>query len=366
MSPARKRSGSRPARLPLSERVLTVRFREANIAAWLFIASLGIITRTAFFGNLSDAVVVTVVLDTIGFLLTCLVHVLIRSRVPQPFPTLKLLPLIVIGAVLGGMIQMGAAEGLRSLSFAHGEFQRAFGGRHVPLLYYTSIFLGWALGYFWLTADVSARLERVRRSEAQSAAARAELQQLKVQLDPHFLFNALNTVTAEIPERPDVALEMTRRIAGYMRYCLDHKERSVCWLCDEIDAVRSYLRIQELRFDSHLTCTVDMDPQAEHVLVPHLILQGLVENAVKHGLRPATGAPLRINVSVRLDADRLMIVVTNPGRYAPGARPAGGLGLANLRRRLQLHYPDGHDLAIMQDGDLVSVRLVLRGAICFA
>lgn len=357
---SRKAPASPPAPfLPLS-------FWQVNLVAWIFIAFLGLFMRTIFFGDLKDAAIATSVLDPIGYLMTSLVHRALRHSLRFPLPVLKIFPLLLLGVVLGGAIQMAAAEGLRMLEVSDGQFQRAFGGRYVPMLYYSSIFMGWALGYFWLTADVAGRAESARRSEAQFAAARAELQQLRVQLDPHFLFNALNTVTAEIPDRPEVALEMTRRIASYMRYCLDHKERSVCVLSEEIEATRSYLRIQELRFDGHLNCAVDMDPQAEHVLVPHLILQGLVENAVKHGLRPMSEAPLRIDVSARMTADQLCIVVTNPGTYAPGARSAPGLGLANLRRRLELHYPDGHHLSIAQEGDLVRVRLTLRGPIRFA
>lgn len=341
------------------------RFWLANFTAWVFISVLGIATRTLFFGNFFDAVVVTLALDAIGFGLTGLAHELLRHRRRPQFPAYGLIPLALVFALIGGLIETGAAEGLRTLSFSHGEFQRAYGGRVVPFLYYSTIFLGWALGYLWLTADVAARAEQVSRSEAQSAAARAELQQLKVQLDPHFLFNALNTLTAEIPERPDVALEMVRGIAGYMRYCLDHKDRSVCPLADEIEAVRAYLRIQELRFDSGLTCTVDLDPEASDFPVPHLILQGLLENAVKHGLRPTTGAPLRIRVRARLDAGVLAITVTNPGTYAPRPGAHGGLGLVNMRRRLELHYPERHHFTVAQEGTLVVARLSLKGPICF-
>lgn len=340
-------------------------FWRANLAAWVLISALGVATRTVFFGSVLDAAIVTLVLDAIGFGLTGIAHEVLR-RQPRPrFPALRLIPLVMLAALVGGAIEMAAAEGLRALSFSSGEFQRAFGGRVVPMLYYTAIFLGWALGYFWLTADLAARKEQLRRSEAQSAAARAELQQLRVQLDPHFLFNALNTVTAEIPERPDIALEMVRRISSYMRYCLDHQDRSVCRLADEIEAARSYLRIQELRFDSSLTCVVSLDPEAQDFPVPHLILQGLLENATKHGLRPTTGAPLRIKVEARVEGDVLSILVTNPGSYAPRARRVPGLGLANIRRRLELHYPGRHHFAVGQEGPQVVARMSLKGPLCY-
>lgn len=348
--------GTFPAFSPLFWRI--------NLAIWSFIAVLGVGTRTLFFGNVGDAVIVTVVLDTCGFLLTGAAHELLRLR-PYALSPRTVIVLVVVAAFSGGLLEMAVAEGLRALSFSTGAFQTAFGGRGVPVFYYTTIFLGWALGYFWLSADVAQRAEKLRRSEAQSAAVRAELQQLRVEIDPHFLFNALNTVAAEIPESPDKALEMVRRIAGYMRYCLDHQERSVCRLADEIEAARSYLRIQEMRFDDCLACTVDLDPRVVDFPVPHLFLQGLLENAVRHGLLPTTGAPPQIRVSARLEGNGLAVVVANPGTYAPRPRPASGLGLANLRRRLELHYPGGHRFSVAQEGPLVVARLWMQEPICF-
>lgn len=121
-----------------------------------------------------------------------------------------------------------------------------------------------------------------------------------------------------------------------MRYGLDHKDRSACPLADEIAAARAYLRIRELRFDKALTCSVDVDADAEDVLVPHLILQGLLENAVKHGLRPTTGAPLRIEVTARRVGGALHMLVSHPATYPPRREPARGLGPVNIRRRLEL------------------------------
>ncbi|KPL68498.1 hypothetical protein SZ64_10515 [Erythrobacter sp. SG61-1L] len=360
--PAEPLGGDLPAMRPAH----AVPFWLANLAVWVFISLLGVSTRTLFFGNFTDALVVTLALDAIGFALTTLAHEVLRRRPRPHFPAMGVVLLVVLASIGGGAVEMLAAEGLRGLSFSTGEFQQAYGGRIVPLLYYMAIFMGWALGYFWLTADVAARTEQLHRSEAQSAATRAELQQLKVQLDPHFLFNALNTLTAEIPERPDVALEMVHGISAYMRYCLDHRDRSACALASEIEATRAYLRIQELRFDAALTCGVDLDPEAADFPVPHLILQGLLENAVKHGLRPTTGAPLRIHVGAQLRNGVLEVLVSNPGKYAPGQEMLGGLGLINIRRRLELHYPGRHHFSITQEEDRVVARMILQGAPCFA
>ena len=205
----------------------------------------------------------------------------------------------------------------------------------------------------------------MRRHRAREEALRAELHQLRLQLDSHFLFNVLNTVAMEIPGEPETALEMIHRITAYLRYLLENQTRRICPLSDEIEAMMAYIRIQELRFEGRLDCVVEVDPAARPVAVPHLILQPLVENAVKHGLRsPAKRFAVGITVECR-GAD-LVIEISNPGRLEAGERDRPAIGLANIRRRLELHYPLGHALTLTQAGDNVIARLMLRGAACFA
>ena len=180
----------------------------------------------------------------------------------------------------------------------------------------------------------------------------------------NLLFNALNTVAMEIPDAPDTALEMTHRIAGYLRYSLDHHNRGICPLVDEIEAMRAYVRIHELRFESHLDCVVEMEPTAGSIAVPHLILQPLVENAVKHGLQAPT-ARFTVAISVEHNDDDLVIEVSNPGRLEMAERNRPAVGLANVRRRLELHYPLRHELSLAETDHTVIARLKLRGSACF-
>ncbi|MEP9375276.1 histidine kinase [Aquabacter sp. CN5-332] len=341
-------------------------FWQANLAGWAIIALFNVASRTVFFGDFGDALARTLIFDSIGFCLTCLGHFLMRGRLRSRKSVIVMIPLALAFCVVGAGAQWAVAELLRHAAYTEAVFRNPAGGRYITLIYYTMIFFSWTLSYLWLSADRAFHSEQVQRSRAESMAARAELQQLRIQLDPHFLFNALNTVAAETHERPDVALEMIRRICDYMRYCLDHQLRSACPLADEIDAARAYLRIQELRYDGRLNCAVRLEPEAGDFPVPHLILQGLVENAVKHSLGPATDIPLRITVAARIEGEHLRIEVTNPGTYAPCAKPGSGLGLANIRRRLELHYPEEHHLSVAQEQDLVCVRITVRGPICFA
>lgn len=360
--PPRQAADAAPKdRAILSPQVGEGSFWLAHTVAWLFIAVFGVVSRFAAFDSIGLAVALTMVLDPVGFVLTALAHATFLSHTGLRPAVVAVL--VLVYSVLGGLLQMVLA-GLVKTHMVVAPASAMAEDPAIPVIYYTTIFLAWSLAYFWVRAEMAARTERAQRSEAQAAAMRAELQHLRLQLDPHFLFNALNTVAVEIPERPKVASEMTRRIAAYLRYSLDTHNRQVCPLADEIEAVRAYVRIQELRFEDRLHCEIEVDPAARSVSVPHLVVQGLVENAIKHGLR-SPAETLRVGVSVRRTGDETTVIeVTNPGLLS--AQGAGGpaVGLANTRRRLELHYPQRHELSLTQEGASVVARLVLRGRAC--
>ena len=339
-------------------------FWHANAAAWTFIALFGLISRLVAFNDLALAVTLTLVLDPIGFLLTSVAHRFYLERTEHRRAVIAAWALA--SAVSGGLLQMAVCNVVKNGLFPGLPEGNIAVSDAVPAVFYTAVFLGWSFAYFWIRADVDARTERMGRSEAQATAARAELQRLRLQLDPHFLFNALNTVAAEIPDNPEAALEMTLRISAYLRYLLDEQTRPVCLLSEEMEAVRAYVRIQELRFERRLRCTVEMDSSVRSVAVPHLAIQGLVENAVKHGLR-SSDETLDIRVSARRITDETVVIeVVNPGQLASHTGDRAALGLSNTRQRLELHYPLRHELSLTQDGSVTVARMVLKGSACFA
>ncbi len=107
-----------------------------------------------------------------------------------------------------------------------------------------TIFLGWSFGYFWLKAERDLRSETLLAEEAVREAHQMELQMLRAQLDPHFLFNSLNGIATEIHPHPDSATEMVRELSDYLRYSLDHRKRAISPLSDELDAMNAYLEIE--------------------------------------------------------------------------------------------------------------------------
>ena len=151
----------------------------------------------------------------------------------------------------------------------------------------------------------------------------AELRALRAQINPHFLFNSLNTVADLIVRDPARAETMTLRLASIFRHVLAHSSRPLTTVRDEIDFLRAYLYIEEARFGDRLRVEISVAPEAAGEEVPSLILQPLVENALKHGLGPKPG-PGRLSVSVAAEASHLAI--------ARGGRRRGARRTAAIRR----------------------------------
>jgi len=206
---------------------------------------------------------------------------------------------------------------------------------------------------------------RLRASELETELARTHLRALQMQLRPHFLFNALHTVAALVRTGESrKAVRTLSELGELLRWMLEEGETQLVPLRRELDLLDHYLRIEQIRFQDRLTTQVDVEPRALEALVPTLILQPLVENAVHHGLARAA-RPGRIDVSVHVDAPMLCIEVRDTGA---GPSPSGreGIGLGNTRARLERLYGSGHrfELRASENGGAVAqLRIPFQPAV---
>ena len=184
--------------------------------------------------------------------------------------------------------------------------------------------------------------ERERQAGALTTElVEARLQALRMQINPHFLFNTLNTISALIHERPDDADRMVVRLSELLRRTLDRGEVHEVPLRAELEFLRGYLDIEQMRFPERLTVTFDIEPATQDLLVPQLILQPLAENALRHGIMPREEGG-RIEISARIVAGpHLELKVRDNGNGLPAATGSpgrAGIGLRNIRARLTHLY----------------------------
>jgi len=203
--------------------------------------------------------------------------------------------------------------------------------------------------------------ERSNESERQTFELRllaqdAELRALRAQIDPHFLFNSLNSISALTTNDPAKARTMTLMLADFFRKSLDLGARSNIPLNDELALISEFLTIEQVRFGARLKVEQDIKEECQKVMVPPLILQPLVENAVRHGIAHLVdGGTIRIHCERR--GDRLVIQIENPIDLDRPRRKGSGLGLKNVRSRLDALYGNESRLDVEETNDYFQIKL---------
>lgn len=209
-----------------------------------------------------------------------------------------------------------------------------FGNFYLGVLLYTLIFII-CQGYLFFDSYVR---EKIRRSKVQTELADARLQTLKMQLQPHFLFNTLHSISALNLSDPMKANQMIARLGDFLRMTLDAADEQMVTLHEELDFLRCYLEIEQIRFSDRLTVEYDISDETLSTEVPHLILQPIVENAVKYGIAPFAGKGT-IKISAHKTNEKLFLQIKDNGEKANQAiatngNGSNGKGLNNVRLRL--------------------------------
>jgi len=202
---------------------------------------------------------------------------------------------------------------------------------------WAGVFLIWLTIYFLAIAVREHRSAQFRQSELARALHLAELRLLKSQVNPHFLFNALNTVRSLIADNPVRAQNAVTHLANTLRYTLSSRQDELVTLSQEIDIVADYLDLESMRFEDRLRIETHIPQDAAGARIPMMLLQTLVENAIKHGIAELPqGGLLRISATVHDDV--LNLEVENPRPAAPTHSAHESVGLRNARDRLRLLF----------------------------
>ncbi len=209
----------------------------------------------------------------------------------------------------------------------------------------------WSTLYFGLHSFWRYRQAEIDKWKMEARAEAARMEALKLQLNPHFFFNSLNSLRALIAQDPDRAQSMVTRLARLLRRTLMASDEKTVPLQEELSTARTYLELEKVRLEDRLRCDITMDDGTADALVPHLLVQTLAENAIKHGIAArADGGCLTITAT-REDG-MLEIRVTNPGSLDPAG---GGVGLENARERLRLLFGEAAHLTLEEsDGTVIA------------
>jgi hypothetical protein len=271
------------------------------------------------------------------------------NRYPRRY--LLHLPVFLAFAVSHTLLMWGTREAIYALlgwgHYDYGDMRyRFFMEGQKQLVVYVML-------YCLLRFIAYARANREREREL----TEAKLAALKMQLQPHFLFNALNMISAHVHDNPAVADAMLQHLSSFLRATLKASTAQEVSLREEIEFVESYLGIMKARFEERLTVDVALPADVRDTLVPHLLLQPLVENSIAHSLRDhARRAEIRI--AARRDGDRVRLIIEDNGPGINGAPSGDGIGLSNTIARLQHLYGERQALTL-QNRDEGGLRLTI-------
>jgi len=255
--------------------------------------------------------------------------------------------------LLAGFV--GTEVGIKILRFV---FIFAFSEEdHLRLLAMNSIFAAlfgtFAIIYFTMKANAEKMAATLKEKELNEERltrlkSEAELQALQAKINPHFLFNTLNSIASLISENPKAAEATVEKLSELFRYTLKNAEQNSVTIAEELSIVRTYLEIEKVRFSKRMEYEIHCDPALNEFTIPALIIQPLVENSIKHGIAPEIDGG-KIFVSVTRKEQFLHISVTDNGKGLGNERNSNGFGLRSIEERLQLRYGESASLRVVPD-----------------
>jgi signal transduction histidine kinase len=329
-------------RAPLSQSKLFWLLQMAGWTGWMIVFGL----RDAFWGQPVTFYLTLCLEAGAGFLLTCCLRLVYRKvgRVTRAWGARATAVLVASGIAALIWQPLKNYSQIEQLSEFEELYHFGVSAYFVGVLSYSyAVFLGWSGLYFSLKLYLRLGEERRSRIQAEALAVEAQLKMLRYQINPHFLFNTLNAINSLLllDDAPRARV-MIQRLSEFLRYSLEGEAAAKVTLEEEIRSVRAYLEIESVRFEDRLAIQLNIETGLASCSVPSLILQPLVENAVKHGITQSE-KPGTVFVSASRGDNHLMLIVsdTGPGFTVDGHHQLEpGLGWKNTEQRLALHYGD--------------------------
>ena len=213
-----------------------------------------------------------------------------------------------------------------------------------------------ALSWLWFTVREQQEIEN-RKAATEKLAREAELSRLRLQLQPHFLFNSLNSISALAGAKPEEARKMIQQLSDFLRGTLKKDDQQLVSLSEELQHLKLYLEIEKVRFGHRLKTEIKHDEADLSMQLPSLLLQPIVENAIKFGLYDTTGE-ITITLTAKMEENYLIVIIENPFDPATSRPKQGtGFGLSSVQRRLYLLYARQDLLATRQNGNIFTTTV---------
>lgn len=222
----------------------------------------------------------------------------------------------------------------------------------------------WSSLYFGIKYAIDWQNEKKHANQAEMLAQKAQMEMLRYQLNPHFLFNSLNSIRALVDENQNSAKEMITELSEFLRYSLLHKDATFVSLSNELEAVKHYFSIEKKRFEEKLEIKYNIAENTRNLQILSFLLHPLIENAVKYGMKTSV-MPLKVSLTAQKTGVGLMIEVCNSGKWIEpeknGINKTGtGTGMTNVEKRLKNAYGYGYRFEVLKGEENICIRIEIN------
>ena len=330
----------------------------SQIAGWMFFVAVNLFIIASFEELPWQRILVWIFLGVIGILFTHLLRRIIRKKNWLNLPLKNTIPRILIASVITGAVIYAfvfAASYIAGTA-RHEEFNIARPIAGVVNL--GGITLLWCLIYFIVHYMENYKKKEIESLIWEAAVKDYELRTLKSQLNPHFMFNAMNSIRALIEEDPESAKVAITKLSNILRYSLQMERMERVPLEDEIETVKNYLDLERIRFEDRLKYKLDVDKSSEKIEIPPMMIQTLIENGIKHGVSKQTkGGEIQLKSKIQStpNGSKLKIEIRNSGHFSEEQlKNSSGFGVSNTKHRLNLLFGEKANFSIKnENGDTV-------------
>jgi sensor histidine kinase YesM len=356
-----KSNGHLPFRQCLAGRLKMRHFIETFIVNCVITAFLMLFVRPRNWNDFGIYFTIYFIFtQSIGFCCSSFLHLWDALDIRNPWTKWVVFILsLPTSGILGTLIALSLLKALNSPFFK--------ASYDLTSLYFTNSLLAFFFGGVFAAIkilrlrvqEMAAQLaeKEIREQKLLQLKTRSELEALRARVNPHFLFNTLNSIASLVVKDPVRAEEMIQKLARMFRYVLDSADRNHVRLEDELAMVRDYLEIEKIRLSDRLEYQITIEPGMADYPVPPLLLQPLVENSIKHGIAPLHSGG-EVKIECRAAEENCVLEVRDNGRGFSPAAVSQGFGLRGVRERLDLFYGGQHQFNIVEDGG-VHVSIVL-------
>lgn len=340
-------------------------FYKLNLLGWgmVILADTVIVSPKDLFSSLPLFIQNTIAWS-MGYPVTLYLRTFYKKFDYKNHSILSLISLILIGSLICSLVLYFSAAAIYIIS--------GTASRSMPPDYFLRIWViadrmtrffplmtTWSLMYFGIKIWIDFTIEREKVIKAELFAQQAQLQMLRYQINPHFLFNSFSSLRALTRSAPKKAEEMISKLSEFYRYSLVSRNHEVS-LNDEIEAITLYSEIEKIRFEENLQFEFNIDPVAEVYPIPSFLIHPLVDNAIKYGMKTSP-LPLRVIINAEVINGHLIIEVKNSGKWIPLNQRdeyySTGTGINNIKERLAFSYPDKHSITVTENDGFVTVRI---------